>query len=88
MKMEFDGPDITIAAQTIAEQFDLEAHQVPELMRLGAMTGRFETGVGEDAGRYRVTFWYAEKRLQFTIDEAGDVLEISTALEPQRGLAV
>lgn len=84
MKIDMNAPHPTIDATDLGPLLGLEPAEVPELMRLGEITSRFETGVGEDEGRFRLTFFYADKRVRLTCNAAGDV--ISTVRTP-RGLA-
>jgi hypothetical protein len=48
-------------------------------MREGKVTSLCERGVGEDAGRYRLTFFHENRVLRIVVDEDGNVLEQSTA---------
>ena len=50
-----------------------------EKMRNGEITSRSETGIGEDAGNTRLTFWYQGRRVRLTCDSAGNVLKTSRA---------
>ena len=77
MKIDLSKPEPTINAADLASALDLAPAQVKEFMRLGAITSRFETGVGEDAGTHRLTFWYAHTKLRFTCDADGTVLKTS-----------
>jgi hypothetical protein len=73
------GPEgFVVDAGLIAGAFDLEPAAVPGLMRQGAISGITETGVGEDAGRYRLTLYHAGRALRLTIDEHGTVLSRAT----------
>jgi hypothetical protein len=44
-------------------------------MRAEEITTRFETGVDEDAGRIRLTFFYNTKKVRLTCSEDGTVLK-------------
>jgi Family of unknown function (DUF6522) len=48
------------------------------LMREGAITSSCERGIEDDAGRYRLIFFYKSRRLRLIIDEAGRVIQRST----------
>jgi hypothetical protein len=71
----FDGNRFLVPAELIATSFDLAPADVPDLMRHGTITSRSETGVEEDAGRWRITFFYNGRTLRFTVDAQGDVLK-------------
>jgi hypothetical protein len=47
-------------------------------MREGAITSSCERGIEDDAGRYRLIFFYKSRRLRLIIDEAGRVIQRST----------
>lgn len=47
-------------------------------MREGAITSSCERGIVDDAGRYRLIFFYKSRRLRLIIDEAGRVIQRST----------
>jgi hypothetical protein len=44
-------------------------------MRQRRITSICERGENEDAGRYRLTFFYAQRRLRLVLDEAGTIVE-------------
>jgi len=77
MKIDLSTPEPTIDAADLARAMNMDAAQVQSLMRSGAITSRFETGVGEDAGTYRLTFWHGDLKVRFTCDETGHVLKTS-----------
>lgn len=74
-----------VDARLIGAAFDLEAATVPERLRAGEITSRSETGVDEDAGRWRLTFYHGGRALRLTVDASGSVLSRSTfAAHPPR----
>lgn len=74
MKIDMSNPEQpTIDAADLAGLFDLDPSQVQPFMRAGKITSRLETGVDEDAGRFRLTFTYANKRVRLRCDSAGKV---------------
>jgi hypothetical protein len=77
MKIDLTQPNPTIDAADLAALFDLEPAEVMRLMREGDITSRFETGVGEDAGSHRLTFWHGSRRVRFTCDATGEVVKTS-----------
>lgn len=70
--------DFIIEARLLAEAFTLPENDIKELMRNGAIASRCEAGVGEDAGRWRLTFRHGERVCRFVVDEAGAVLKRTT----------
>lgn len=77
MKIDLTQPNPTIDATDLAAVFDLDPAEVLQLMREGAITSRFETGVDEDAGSHRLTFWHGLRRVRFTCDASGEVVKTS-----------
>ena len=73
--ISFDGDRFLVPAELIAKAFDLATADVPEGMRHGTITSRSETGMEEDAGRWRITFFYNGRALRLTIDAQGEVLK-------------
>lgn len=73
------GPDgFEIDAGLIAEAFGLDAGAVPRLMRQGVISGRTETGVGDDEGRFRLTLYHDGRALRLTVDAGGTILSRAT----------
>ena len=66
------GPVVDVSL--IANAFDLNPVEIQNLMRAEKITSRCERGVGKDAGRWRLTFWYAQRVLRLTVDENGVIL--------------
>ena len=60
----FEDGAVQVPAAVIAYGFDLEAPMVQSLMRSGELTSLCEKGENEDIGRYRLTFFYMNRRLQ------------------------
>jgi hypothetical protein len=83
----FDHGDVEVDASLIAEGLLLAPSLVLPLLRDGHIVSRFERGEGDDAGRYRLTFLHDRRRLQFVVDEAGEVLARSETVlaSPARG---
>jgi hypothetical protein len=74
------GPDgATVDAADLGRLLNLDPARVPEKMRAGEITCQSETGVGDDAGRIRLTFWHAGDRVRLVCDLEGEVLTISKA---------
>ena len=68
-----DGQPV-IDAHDLGPLLGLEPAQAPEKMRSGALTSRYETGEGADAGRFRLTFYHDGMRVRLTCGPDGTVL--------------
>lgn len=80
--MSIKGPPIslneegaTIDAAILAEGLGIEAAEIDVMIREGRLTSSFEKGIGEDEGRFRLTFWIEGKRLRVVVDNRGTVLQ-------------
>lgn len=76
-EIEFRDAAIEIDAATIAEGLNLAPSEVQDLMRRGAITSLCERGSGDDAGRYRLTFFHGGRRLRLVVDEDGRLIQRS-----------
>lgn len=83
--VEFIDDAFTIDAAVIAEGFALAPAIVQRRMREGKLTSRCERGMDEDAGRYRLTFFYNQRRFHLVVDEAGRILERSATVRVAAG---
>ena len=84
MRVEFADDGVTIPAETLATYFGVSPADVLGLMRTGAIKGQLEKGADEDAGRYRLTFWHAGRRLRLTCDDGGDIINVSRTILQNR----
>ena len=82
--LEMADGEVTIDAALIASDLKLDLATVLEEMCSGRLTSRWERGMDNDAGRYRVTFFHGNRRLCLLVDANGQVLERS--LRQPRGL--
>src|SRR5208283_828264 len=73
----FEDDAVEVPAAVMAYGFDLETPMVQSLMRSGELTSLCEKGENEDIGRYRLTFFYMNRRLQLVIDATGEILQRS-----------
>jgi hypothetical protein len=69
---------VHIEASVVAEGLQLAPSLVHSLMRNGEITGLCESGVDEDAGRYRLTFFHKNRRFRLVVDETGTVIRRSS----------
>lgn len=76
--IEFEHGAFTVDADVVAAVLGIEPALVQPLMRDGKITSVCERGVGEDAGRYRLTFVHANLAAHLVVDEEGHVIEQST----------
>lgn len=64
-------PPVEIDARLIAGQLELDLATFRRLMDQGRIAVLCERGVGEDAGRYRASFYHAGRRARLVVDETG-----------------
>ena len=74
MRLELNDGEVCIDASLLAQIFDLSPLAVQALMRRHEITSICERGEGEHAGRYRLTFFYGNKRAAFEVDDSGAIL--------------
>lgn len=84
MKIDLAGGKPTIDFVDLAVLLGVAPADVQEKMHSGEITSQFETGEGEDAGRFRLTFFYDAKRVRLTCDAEGTVLSTSRTPAPRR----
>lgn len=77
MHVELNNGEFCIEARLLGDLFKVEPAAIPALMRGGVLTGVCERGVGEDDGKYRLSFFYGSRRVQLNVDAAGTVLRRS-----------
>ena len=75
-----------VDAGLIASAFGLDAASVPGLLRDQEITSRCETGIEDDAGRWRLTFFHRDRVLRRTVDGTGTVFQHATFDDPRRRL--
>ena len=64
-------PAIEIDAALIAPRLGLTVAEFRQLMEQRRITVLCERGVGEDAGRYRASFYYGDRRVRLVVEAAG-----------------
>ena len=69
---------INVEATAIADGLGLAPEQVINSLRNGGLTALCEQGIAQDAGQFRLTFFYADKRLRFIVGQDGHILGRST----------
>jgi uncharacterized protein DUF6522 len=76
--VEFERGTLSVDAAVLGRGLNVEPSLVPVWMREGKITVLCERGFNEDAGRYRLTFFYENRRFRLIVDEAGNALQRST----------
>ncbi|MDH7452604.1 DUF6522 family protein [Luteimonas composti] len=65
------NPQIEIDGALVALALDLEVAEFRRLMEQGRISTLCERGVGEDAGLYRASFYYGDRRARLVVDASG-----------------
>ena len=76
--IQFLDGSFEIDASFLGRGLDLAPSRIPDLLRSGAITSRCERGIGDDEGRYRITFFHEGRRLRIVIDHDGSILQLSS----------
>ena len=77
-RIAFVDGDIEVPAELIAEGLGLSLAQMQALLRSARITGRCESGIDDDAGRRRLTFFCGARRFRLIIDGEGHVIRRTT----------
>lgn len=67
-----------VDAELLCKAFHLDEKDVQIGMRAGTIVSRCEEGVGEDSGRWRLTFTYGNRACRLIVDPAGSILKRAT----------
>lgn len=87
-KVEVNQDGFVVDALVLAGAFKLEPEDVKRLMRKGEITTVSETGVGEDAGRSRLTFHYGDRAFRIVVNQTGNILkQTSFSSRPRNSIA-
>lgn len=78
MHVEIRDGEFYVEASLLGELLGLSPPRVQALMRSEEITSRCERGEGDDEGRYRLSFFYGARRLQFDVDASGRILRSTT----------
>lgn len=71
----FENGEFSVDGAMLAEGLGIHPTQLLTRMRQRKITSICERGVDEDAGRYRLTFFYSRRRLRLIVDEAGTIID-------------
>jgi Family of unknown function (DUF6522) len=73
--IEVEGEEVTIQAVHLAAKLGLSVDRLRAEMRRGIVYGVVEQGVGEDAGRLRLTFRYRARSWTVVVEADGTLSE-------------
>jgi hypothetical protein len=73
--IEFGDGQVLVDATVIARGLGLEPEAVQSRMREGRITSLCERGLGEDEGRYRLTFFSDNRRFRLVVNDSGDIIQ-------------
>ena len=76
-RIELEDGAFVVDAELLAPLFGLPASRVPVLMREGAITSVCERGGDDDEGRFRLTFFYGNRRARLSADRTGRIVRRS-----------
>jgi hypothetical protein len=69
--MDMPRPELQIDGALVAGAIGLDVATFRQLMDDGKVTVLCERGTGEDAGRWRASFYYGGRRARFIVDASG-----------------
>jgi hypothetical protein len=78
MQVDIKGEEFCVDATILAPLLGLPPEKVPVLMKSRAITSVCERGENDDAGLFRLTFFYDTRRARVSVDTAGNVLRRSS----------
>lgn len=73
--IEIHGDDVTVEAGYLAARFDLSVDRLRAEMRRGIIYSVVESGIGDDAGRLRLTFRYRGRAWTVVVKRDGTLSE-------------
>ncbi|HEY7297946.1 MAG TPA: DUF6522 family protein [Xanthobacteraceae bacterium] len=76
--VQFEDNEFSVDAALIGQGFGMPPSAVQAHMREGKLTAVCERGIGEDEGRYRLTFFFGNRRFRLVVDENGNAIQRST----------
>lgn len=68
-------PSVEVDGALVARHLGLDVATFRQLMDQRRIAVLCERGTGEDAGRYRATFYHGERRVRIVVDASGRVLD-------------
>ena len=85
ISMTDDGP--VVQARDLGPLLGVAPAELARLMREGTVTARHELGVGEDAGRFRLSFRYGGRTVRLTCTTDGTLVSWVRTSTPNAGMA-
>ena len=76
-QVEITNGDIVVDAALLGELLDVAPADVQPLLQTKAITSICEKGMEDNAGEYRLSFFYRNCRLQLSVNESGHILRRS-----------
>ncbi len=77
--VSFNGGTVQVDAAVVAKGLKLDPEALRAALHDGTVTSRCEAGEGDDAGRFRLTFFSPTRRMRLIVDATGTVLQRSSA---------
>lgn len=72
--IQVENREIVVDAEVIATALGVDQSLVQPFMREGKITTLSEHGIDDDAGTYRLTFFYKSRRARLIVSEQGHIL--------------
>ena len=82
--VKFEQGAVRVDAEMIAAGLAIDPALVHPLLREGKITSLCESGIDQDAGLYRLTFFHESRRLRLVTDAAGNIIERSVSNRRER----
>lgn len=76
--VQIEDRDVVVDAATVGKALGVDASVVHPLIRAGEITTVLERGIDGDAGTYRITFFYRNRRARLVVSDKGEILRRST----------
>lgn len=83
-RITFTDQRIEIDAALVAKGLQMLPEALLAALRDGSVTRTIEKGEGDDAGRYRVTFFAPARRLRLFFTASGEILQTSSVAYSRR----
>lgn len=79
-----EGGMMQVEASVVADGLRLTPDALRAALQDGTVTSRCEAGIGEDEGRFRITFFSTNRRMRLIVGADGTVLQKTTADHTRR----
>jgi hypothetical protein len=84
LQVEMKDGAFCVDAGVLGPLLSLPPADVPGLMKGGAITSICERGADEDAGQFRLTFFFGNRRARVSLDAIGNIVQRSSVDLGQR----